>query len=139
MGGTGEQEVSSMKIYLAARFERQAEMRDVARLLRAYGYVVTSRWLEVDGLRVGTDEAPFYAAQDVEDVAAAEVLILFTEPERVSRGGKDVEMGLAFGLGRTVYVCGPRVNIFHYLPAVRWFPTVVELIRSFGITEAAYV
>lgn len=122
-------------IYLAARFERQAEIKVIAALLRAHGFVVTSRWLEVDGLSVGTDRTERYALMDLEDVRAAQTLILFTETARVSRGGKDAEFGMAVGWSHTVIVCGPRVNVFHHLPQVVWHPTLASLLEWLGVAE----
>jgi hypothetical protein len=42
---------AAMRIYLAARYDRRHEMRDVARRLRAAGHAITSIWIE--GLHEG--------------------------------------------------------------------------------------
>jgi hypothetical protein len=76
-----------MKIYLASRYSRRDQMRRLAVELKQMGYTVTSRWLEtewVDRPDQGTAAPPEYRATyaviDLEDVAAADVMVNFTEP-----------------------------------------------------------
>ena len=75
-------------VYLAAKFGRKDEMLSVARWLRSLGYVVTSRWLEVEQDMLHSPEAPAWAVGDVVDVLAADVLVAFTERDGVPGGGK---------------------------------------------------
>jgi len=138
-----------MKIYLAARYSRRIELCRYRFQLHTLGHQVTSRWL--DGAhQIGDAGQPIgdagealvegdagaadvqsailrerFATEDVLDVQAADLLIAFTEPPRsgASRGGRHVELGLALGQKRTVWVVGPRENIFCWLPQVRHFPT----------------
>ena len=90
------------RVYLAARFERQAELKELARLMRAEGYTITGRWLEADGLALRRTPAGAYrcAAKDLDDVCLAEALVLFTDANPVSRGGSNVELGHALALGK---------------------------------------
>ena len=117
-------------IYLAARFERQAEMRGYAARLRAAGHVVTSRWLESPGPAVPEDAAE-RAAMDLDDIVAARWFVIFTDSE-MSRGGKDFETGWALCLGVPVRIVGPRVHVFHYLPAIVQYETVAEFMDAMG-------
>jgi len=117
-------------LYLAARFERQPELRVYAARLRAAGHVVTSRWLEQDGPAVPTDAA-VRAAQDLVDIEYAWWFVLFTD-ELLGRGGKDFEMGWALHHGLHLRLVGPRVHVFHHLPAVVQYETVDEFLEAMG-------
>jgi hypothetical protein len=118
-------------LYLAARFERQDELRGYAARLRAAGHVVTSRWLDVTGKPpVPTDSAEC-ARVDLDDILAARWFVLFTDDEP-GRGGKDFETGWALALGVSVRIVGPRVHVFHYLPAITCYDTVDEFMAAMG-------
>lgn len=113
-----------MRVYLAARYSRRDEMEEIAAQLAGRGAGVTSRWIrgEHEGL-----PAELCAADDVADIAVADAVIAFTEPEGspYSRGGRHVEAGIALGLRKPLLVVGPPENIFYSLALDR-----------FGSTEA---
>src|SRR5690242_17661572 len=95
------------KIYLAARFDRQEEMRYVRRKLEKYGFTVTSRWLDE---RPGADPS-MCACIDVADIKDADLLIRFSDslngatvPSRYATGGRMFESGLAWALGKPILV-----------------------------------
>lgn len=137
------------RFYLAGRYSRREELAGVRDVIEGFGGVVTSRWLDGDhqvddeGVPIGEDGAALvedghvdgharaaalrasFATDDVEDVARADVLIVFTEPPRssTSRGGRHVELGLGLGLRKKVLVVGPRENVFCWLPVVEHFPS----------------
>ncbi len=72
------------RVYLAGRFERRDELRQMAEELQASGWEVTSRWLFIDSaLPAGSLQAggrgEAIALMDLEDVARADVCISFTE------------------------------------------------------------
>ena len=123
------------RIYVAARFERQAEARDVAGELDAAGFIVTSRWLFSPGLQMGDPEsAAHWAKLDLSDVSRADVYLLLSDSE-LGRGGKDFEGGFAYANGMRIVVVGPAAHVFHYLPSVhriRDLDALRELIRNFG-------
>src|SRR5436189_259717 len=74
--GAGERREAAVRIYLAARFDRGAEMRDVAASLARAGHFVTSRWIH----KTPGDPGLLAAIQDIEDLAEADCLVSFTEP-----------------------------------------------------------
>jgi hypothetical protein len=122
-----------VRIYLAARFDRSAEMREVAARLARAGHFVTSRWIH--GRQSGPDLVS--ATEDVEDLASADCLVSFTEqPTRsapwAARGGRHVEFGVALASRLRLCVVGPRENIFHHLPKVEVYATVDELLAEFA-------
>ena len=128
-----------MKIYLSSAYHRRLELCTYRDQLQARGHEVTSRWLggpeqlDTDGNPLGQDrEAMFergdpamdelrvmFAGNNVDDIADADMLILFTGGGR--RGGSHVEMGIAIGLNKRLAIVGPRENVFHWLPGVRQF------------------
>lgn len=128
-----------MKIYLASRYSRIAEMQAVAADLVALGHTVTSRWIM--GLHAATDDrleehailTRRFAMEDLEDVHNADCCISFTEPARTgpTRGGRHVEFGAALAWGKRCYVIGHRENVFHYLPEARFFPAWKDALPEF--------
>jgi len=116
-------------VYLASRFARREELRQVARELEACGYEVTSRWLDsYDAL--APDEldpdgrAAALAAMDLEDVRRASICVAFTEDAsqvKPGRGGRHTELGIALALGLRVVLVGPREHVFHCLPDITQF------------------
>ena len=115
-----------MKIYLASRFSRIAEMAQHRATLEKLGHEVTSRWVtgvhdEVKAFQ-GRTEASF-AEEDLTDVLKADVVISFTEPPDnvYGRGGRHVEFGVALAMNKRLIIVGWRENVFHHLPRIEFF------------------
>lgn len=126
------------KVYLDACYSRREEMLGYAAALEAMGHTVTSRW--VQGGEGTPDEdsdedlhihGADYAAMDIADVYAAELVILFTDAP-AGRGGSGIEFGIAIPLKKALWVVGPRRNPFHYLPQVRAFASWTEAKGALG-------
>lgn len=107
-----------IRIYLAAHFSRQAEMRARATRLSALGCIVTSRWLWEAGPSIPDGPRAARCAQDdLDDIDDADVLVL--ESESATRGsGRHVEFGYALAKGKDLVVLGQRESVFHHLPGV---------------------
>ena len=97
----------SLKVYIAARWDRREEARLLAhRLVEELGWEVTSSWLypgEEDEAAT-TEQQAKWAGRDIEDIERSALLILLTD-ERGSKtngGGKDFEAGYALGVGKGV-------------------------------------
>lgn len=138
-----------MRIYLAARYSRRAELCRYRLELQQMGHWVEARWLDGnhqlddsgkpigntgenlvedgDSRRAAELRAKF-ARDDFEDVTRAELVVNFTEPPRSSanRGGRHVEFGIALALGIRVIVVGYRENIFHWVPEVEFYQSWEE-------------
>ena len=73
-----------------------------------------------------------FAAEDFRDVLMCDLLIAFTEPPRSnsSRGGRHVELGIALGMMKRVWVVGHRENIFCWLEYVRFFETFESCLEQ---------
>lgn len=133
-----------MRIYLASRYSRREELVQYRADLERLGHAVTSRWLngehQIDdrGLSVEAkrEERTRFASEDFDDVTASDLVISFTEVPRSttnSRGGRHVEHGIALGRGLSVWIVGPRENVFHCLPCVRVFESwagVLAVLQS---------
>jgi len=126
-----------VRIYLAARYSRNSEMREVAAYIRARGDEVTSRWIN-GSHEIGdhpSDEARrVLAEEDYEDLVRADAVLCFSEEPRSnnSRGGRHVEFGLALALNKPLFVIGPKENVFHYLPGITHYRDVVSAIHAAG-------
>ncbi|MGH7746140.1 MAG: hypothetical protein ACREQ5_15420 [Candidatus Dormibacteria bacterium] len=130
-----------MRIYLAARYSRNSEMRGVRDVLTALGHEVTSRWIDCHAGKYLTsftpehlNDDPEYCARlglhDLEDVDAADAVLSFTDTTGGGKGGRHVEFGyaLAHPGGKRVILVGPRENIFHTLPQVEHYPDWPRLL-----------
>lgn len=119
-----------MNLYLAAAYTRCYEIRARAAELRALGHTVTSSWHDAPATPGITDDGTTLAGpperlaalahRDLREVSAAAVLIAFTAPGP-SRGSQHWEAGFALGVGKEIWVCGPRVVLFHHLHALPVF------------------
>lgn len=122
-----------MKVYLAALYSRRLELAQYRKQIEALGHTVTSRWL--NGLHALPEGVTLekkveamdpdvrhkieqFAREDVSDVLDADLVISFTETGPTPRGGRHVEFGLAFAVGKRLWVVPGRENIFHWLPSV---------------------
>lgn len=128
-----------MKVYLCGRYSRRDQLRSVREELQELGHVVTSRWLDTSWREKddsGSAAAPAeyraeFAVKDLEDVAAADCVIAFTEePRSGGRGGRHVEFGAALALGKRLIVVGHRENLFHHHPRVEYFASKWDMMRA---------
>jgi hypothetical protein len=123
-----------LKLYLASRYGRRAELLFYAEELNALGHCVTSRWIrgahEMKDEKPNPQESATWAQEDLEDLIRADALVSFTESPGNqtgrARGGRHVEFGYAmalndYGKDFPVYVVGPRENVFCCLPCVGQF------------------
>lgn len=116
-----------LKIYLAARFGLWEAMQDYAERFEALGHETVSSWYHGIVPNTPEDNDPETlcdeAQNDINDIAEADLVIVFTESLDVhvsgaSRGGRHVEMGVALGMKKAVWVVGPRENLFCHHPDV---------------------
>jgi hypothetical protein len=140
-----------MIAYFAASWSRRVELRKLRdRLMKAIpGLVVNSRWLDMEPATSASDlrfrPVPSSAVRsmrqqraemDEEDVAAADILVRFTDdlsattvPSYLATGSRMVEMGIALALQHPVIVVGGTQPIFDYLPRVQHVKNIVVLKR----------
>ena len=130
-----------VKVYLAARFGRAAEIQAHVAELEALGHKVVSRWHRGDHVAKNAvrdavptlEERRLWATEDVDDLRSSQVVISFTEPpdSEHSRGGRHVEFGLAMAWMKATVVVGPMENVFHVL-ADHHFDTWPDLLAAWA-------
>lgn len=125
-----------MKVYIAGRYKLLKELAVEREKFLEAGIEVTSSWLDNKEEGMSFEDI---AVLDLQDVHAADVLVLYTEPygTAVPGGGRHVETGYALGLGMEVIVVGPLENIFHWHPRVRSFPCTEYAVRYLRVKEVA--
>ena len=114
-----------MKIYVASYFNTRARLYPIVRRIREAHHIVVSTWL--DEPRPGgqpdsttqtsdysDDELAGFALRDYREIGQSDLLIVDTFDE-TPRGGREVELGFATGLGLFTWIVGPRRNVFHYV------------------------
>jgi hypothetical protein len=133
-----------MRVYLAAPYQKKDLIKGYALELQAAGVGVTSSWLDeihpptIQMPDLSHEEHQKYALRDLQDIRAAQIFVLFTDPSKtVIRAGRHVEFGVAVERGIPIYVVGlERENIFHHLARVTHIETW-EQVRDLLIAVAA--
>lgn len=125
-----------MKIYLAGRYATKLQLREYAKKLSKLGFTITASWLYQDEQDKDLTSASY---RDLSDIRESELIIHFTENSDVgyNTGGRHVEFGVAFALGKQNILVGPRENIFHHLPSV-WlaeYGSFDELIKGLRLVK----
>lgn len=127
------------RVYLASRYSRAEEMRQVREVLTDLGVEVTSRWIDHHGGKypgsftpVQLNADPEYCSKiahvDWTDLLAADTVISFTGAG--GKGGRHVEFGMAVALGKRLYTVGPREHVFHTLPTVNHYEDFPSLLAG---------
>lgn len=128
-----------MKVYLAASWSRRIEMQSIAAILRSMGVEVNSRWLkEQDGPVHGREKHRRETALiDVADVKSCDALVRFSDdlsgvfvPAHLATGARMFETGMAYSLGKPIYVVGGKQNVFDSLPNIIHVKDVDALTRE---------
>lgn len=131
------------RLYLAAAWSRQAEIRAVAEDLNQLpGIEVAARWLYEEPIPPTLHDSELdefrqnRAQEDVEDVRAAHMLVRFTDdlnrpivPSGLATGSRMFEMGLAYAWKKVIIVVGGTQPIFDYLPEIFHVHDVATLKR----------
>ena len=132
-----------MKVYLAAAFSRQSEIKVVAEKLRQAGVEITSRWIDAETIykkptRLRTEDG----FHDIQDLRAADILVRFTDtpsgptvPSRLVSCARMFEFGMAWERGMPIFVVGGKQNVFDYLPNIVHFVNEESLLSYFRNLE----
>lgn len=127
-----------MRVFVSGQLADRSQVRDVYRLLRRQGHVITYDWTRKDDLAgpysENRREAGIRAAKDIEGVLEADAYVILTSNERAGKG-MYVELGAALARASTgalssVAVIGPKnhESIFYYHPALAHFETIEEYV-----------
>lgn len=127
--GQDQRRPKPLKFYLSARLSRAPEMRLIAQIIEAMGHAVVSRWIHIEDTREANEGRwPTLMERDYADMQACDAVLFFAETERVGRmrGGRFVEFGWAFVLGKLICVIGPLENAMQAAPGVAYGCLSVE-------------
>lgn len=119
-----------MKLYIASH--SQEEAKAVAKLCQDAGHTITSRWLEEDFTKAHnyTEADNFEIADnDADDVGAADALVLLASPRRIP-GGKFVEVGIALGQLKPVFILGHLENMMMYHHLTLRFDSAEDFLKA---------
>jgi len=114
-----------MRIYIASFFNTRARLQHPVQTLQGLGHRIVSSWLKESREGKGPDaatkiadykseELQGFAIRDIGEIVIADLVICDTIDE-TPRGGREVEIGIALGLGKPFWIVGPRRNVFHYV------------------------
>ena len=127
-----------MKIYVATKFDRRDEVREIYKKLREHGHEITRDWTVHDpAARYGQypEKAKQYAEEDVRGVQDCDVLIILSD--QGGSIGMHIETGLALERNSKtgkpeIYVIGEHTNrsIFYFLPHIKQRSTLEEVIEE---------
>lgn len=121
-----------MKLYIASRMSNGPLVKALSVKIQSmnFGFEFTQRWPDerwspTDRHTRTQRESIDIAARDLDDIERAEGVILFTlNCDEIVAPGMHFEAGYAAAQGKTIYVVGPRVSVFYYLPAIYHFETI---------------
>jgi nucleoside 2-deoxyribosyltransferase len=130
-----------MRVYLASRYGRKAELQAARATLQSMGHEVTSRWLDTSwengdstaAAHVPEEHRAEWAKNDLDDVASSDVVVSFTEDgitRGTNRGGRHVEFGYALALGKWMVLIGSPENLFHYTSGVLTYETFEKFVEA---------
>ena len=111
-----------IKVYIAAPFSMQQEAERIQRVLELKKMKVTARWITMEKAEIRDEPyLQMWAQNDLDDVAAADVLLAISPFEYIEKGtgGRHVELGYALALKIPVILYGFPTNIFHHHPLVK--------------------
>lgn len=128
-----------MKIYVAAKFDRKEEVRQLYKEVEARGHRITADWTTHKPIKPYADNpdiARQYAIEDINGVLEADIFVLLIGP---CSTGVYTELGAAIhsqtSTGKPlIYVVGenPGASMFFFHPSVEYLKTKDELIEKLG-------
>ena len=119
-----------MKVFYVAG-HNQADAKRVADILKANGFSISSTWLDEEfskSVTYSDADRSQIAKKDVDEIKASDALISISAPYRVP-GGKFVEVGVALGLNKPIFLLGHRENMLMYHSDIIAYDSVENLIR----------
>ena len=114
-----------MKAYLAAGFQRQEEIKQIARKLRQSGIIIASTWHDREESDTDYENFARYAERDLDELDSADTFVLFNGP--TTAGGRHVEFGFVLGYNwlqpqgarnvnhYDIHIVGKLENVFQYM------------------------
>ena len=130
-----------MKIYLAARFNKKQEVRDLYERFKKLGYEIAADWTlhkPIKPYENNPKTAREYSLEDIDAVKNCDVFILITDEAGT---GMYVELGAAISSNLEhgkpkIYVIGEYTSrsMFYFHPSVNRRKTIDEVLEEIGKT-----
>lgn len=121
-----------LRVYIAARYSRKAEVRELARLIEQCGAKVCTEWFNGpecdDAKKLGDLYCENAASTDVNSVSTSNLFVVLSGSGR--HGGMHFETGLAFAQGIPIWLVGEPENIFQCLPWIERFANCEEMLSA---------
>lgn len=114
--------------YIASAFDNRHKVAAIIKLLREMGHSITHDWTVQEVAY--THHAAKHAQEDMDGVVACtDFVALFDEP--LHPLNTYVELGMALGLGKRIYVIGnfDKDCIFSKLPGIQRFNALVDFLQ----------
>ncbi|MBI4029150.1 MAG: nucleoside 2-deoxyribosyltransferase [Candidatus Blackburnbacteria bacterium] len=129
-----------VSVYLSSRYKDYRYLQKIREVLNKEGIDVTSQWIyggQEATAKCGDQEKCRYANQDLTDLYAADVLVIWSLPKNFGKGtgGRHVELGIALALDKPIILVGKRENIFHWLKQITVTPSDKNLA---GVIRSVY-
>ena len=122
-----------MKVYIAAPWKYREQAKIAALKFTLAGHKILEPWWEhrdVNGQPGFEAELCAQAVRDMYGVRDADWFVLLN---LAYSEGKSVELGMALAWRVPVIAVGePSLNIFHYLPQVKWVGSVEGALKEVG-------
>lgn len=124
------------QVYLAASYTRRNEVRTLAEELEQIGVYVKAQWLYEPPAIPGHEDAHCreMAYTDIRDIRDCDVFVRLADdlsapmvPSELATGARMFEQGLAYGLGKEIYVVGGHQMLFDYMPRVQHVKDTIGL------------
>jgi hypothetical protein len=107
-----------MKFYIAAQDQNTA--KEVAKIIFDAGHEVTKTYSKNERMQIAID--------DEKDILSCDALILCSGVSKCS-GGKFVEVGIALGKRKLIYILGHRENMLLWHPLCAQFNNIEDLMQ----------
>ena len=125
-----------MKIYIASRYENKDAIRELAKTLKVAKFEVVSTWhkekydpaIQLEELTPARMRT--LALRDLTEIESCNAMLIYTDGCDQSRGGMHFENGYAFANDKKIYIIGPRITIFHFLPGVEQFEEIGDFLAE---------
>jgi len=123
-----------MNFYIASKLENHEQVKDLAKLLKNFGWEHTYDWTVHGSIKETNMETLKSVGQkETDGVKSADIVIVLTPQGR----GTHVELGIAIALNKIVYIChvddryfkcDDNTSAFYWLPNVNHFIGSIEML-----------
>lgn len=118
-------EVDKIKVYIAAKFEKREEAKEIAETLVNIGYDSVAAWVYPSERDNYSNEV--IAILNVVDLKRADILVVKSAWGCAGTNSRAVELGLGLALGLEIWLIGNPENIYWHIPGLQWFASLTEM------------